>query len=306
VAIVDAYAYPNAAADLAIFRNAVGLPPCTQQNGCLTIIDQRGNRAPPHNANTNWDVEQAADLDTVSTMCPNCRILLVQAETSFDTDLATAERTAGTFHPHVIANSYGGPETGTTRVETAYDQPGIAITASTGDFGYGVAFPASSPHVTAVGGTTLNLDSNGARLNETAWAGAGSGCSTVYNEPSWQTPNHANMANNGVCTMRMIADVSADADPNTGVVFYMNIPAYPAGFYIVGGTSISNQIIAGIYGERANAVTFGENPYLAPSTALNDVTSGSNGTCAITYYCNSVPGYDGPTGLGTPNGDTAF
>jgi subtilase family serine protease len=180
------------------------------------------------------------------------------------------------------------------------------VTASTGDSGFGVSFPSTSPHVIAVGGTTLNMNGN-ARTGETAWSGAGSGCSTVYNEPSWQTSTSPKMSNNTMCAMRTVADVSAEADPNTGVIFYMNISGYTPGFYVVGGTSVSNQIIAGIYGERGGSVNYGDNPYAAPSSALTDITSGSNSSpCTVGYLCQAVPGYDGPTGLGVPNGDTAF
>jgi subtilase family serine protease len=306
VAIVDAFGYPNAEADLNIFRNAVGLPPCTRANGCLKIVDQGGDTSFNYASDVGWDVEQAADLDTVTTMCPNCKILLVEARSPRFNDLAAAVRTAAAMGAHVISNSYGGGEIGTQPFEGAYNQPGVAVTASTGDSGYGVQFPASSPHVTAVGGTTLNM-SGLARVSETVWAGAGSGCSTVYGAPSWQDSSHANMANNTLCTMRMAADVSADADPDTGVVFYMNIPPYPAGFYAVGGTSVSNQIIAGIYGERGDAVNYASKIYLNSST-LNDITSGTNAppSCGGTYFCVAGPGYDGPTGLGTPSSDIPF
>jgi hypothetical protein len=129
----------------------------------------------------------------------------------------------------------------------------------------------------------------------------------VYGEPTWQLPSNANMANNTLCTLRMEADVSADADPNTGVILYINIPPYAPGFYVVGGTSISNQIIAGIYGEKADAVNYASGVY-SHSSALNDITSGTNAppSCGGTYFCVAGRGYDGPTGLGTPHGDTAF
>jgi subtilase family serine protease len=306
IAIVDAYGYPNAEADLNVFRSAVGLGPCTIANGCLTIVNQGGSKSFNYASDVGWDIEQAADLDTVTTMCPNCKILLVEAHTARLNDLAAAVRTAAAMGAHVISNSYGGGEIGTQPFEGAYNQPGIAVTASTGDSGYGVQFPASSPHVIAVGGTTLYM-SGFSRVSETAWPGAGSGCSTVYGMPSWQASSNANMANNTLCTMRMAADVSADADPDTGVVFYMNIAPYPAGFYAVGGTSVSNQIVAGIYGERADAVNYANGVY-ANSPSLMDITSGTNAppSCGGTYFCVSGSGYDGPTGLGVPNGDTPF
>jgi subtilase family serine protease len=306
IAIVDAYGYPNAEADLAIFRSAIGVNPCTKANGCLKIVNQGGSTNYQLPSDVGWIVEQAADLDTVSTMCPNCKILLVQAHSANLNDLAAAVRTAAAMGAHVISNSYGGGEIGTKAFESAYNQPGIAVTASTGDSGYGVQFPASSPHVTAVGGTTLYMSGN-TRVSETVWPGAGSGCSAVYGEPAWQTPSHANMAINTLCTMRMAADVSADADPDTGVVFYMNNPPYAPGFYAVGGTSVSNQIIAGIYGEKADAVSYASKIY-ANSASLLDITSGTNAppSCSGTYFCVAGAGYDGPTGLGVPTNDTPF
>jgi subtilase family serine protease len=302
VAIVDAYGYPNAASDLAIFRSEFGLGACTTTNGCLRIVDERGGSRLPQ-ANAGWDEEQALDLDMISTMCPNCRILLVEANSPTYNDLATAENTAALLGAHSIGNSYGGSEVGSTPFAAAYAHPGIAVTASAGDSGYGVAFPASSPFVTAVGGTSLAW--NGTSRTEVAWAGTGSGCSTVYGEPIWQSPVDPAMANNTLCTMRMMNDVSAVADPDTGVIVYMSIPPYAPGFYIFGGTSVSAQIISGIYGERNGPVLFGANPYVA-TRFLNDVTSGSNGSCGGTYFCTAIVGYDGPTGLGTPNGDSAF
>lgn len=306
VAIVDAYGYPNAEADLAHFRAQFGLGPCTTANGCLRIVNQDGGTTITYPSNVGWDIEQAADLDTVSTMCPGCKILLVEASSANLNTLAAAVRTAASMGAHVISNSYGGGEVGSNPFEPAYNQPGIAVTASTGDSGYGAQFPATSAHVISVGGTTLNMH-NLTRQSETAWSGAGSGCSTVYGEPTWQLPSNANMANNTLCTQRMEADVSADADPNTGVILYINIPPYAPGFYVVGGTSISNQIIAGIYGERADAVNYASGIY-SHSSALFDIAKGTNAppSCGGTYFCVAGAGYDGPTGLGTPNGDSAF
>jgi subtilase family serine protease len=316
VAIVDAYGYPNAEADLNTFRGAVGLGSCTKANGCLKIVNQGGSTSYNYPSEQGWDIEQATDLDTVSTMCPGCKILLVQAKTANFNDLAAAVRTAAAMGARVISNSYGAPESSISKnppFESAYNQPGIAVTASTGDSGYGAAFPADSPHVISVGGTSL-LMSGLTRTSETVWSGSGSGCSALYGQPSWQQPSNANMANNTLCTGRMEADVSADADPNTGVIVYFNIAAcdaygcLPAGFYGIGGTSVANQIVAGIYGEKGNAVTYAASLYAAPGSAFYDITSGTNAppSCGGTYFCVAGAGYDGPTGLGTPNGDSAF
>jgi hypothetical protein len=309
VAIVDAFAYPSAESDLATYRAQFLLPPCTVASGCLRIVNQTGGTTPPAVVDTGWDVEQGLDLAMVSAMCPSCKILLVQTNDNFTSNLAAGVNEAVALGAHVVSNSYGGGELGSQSFEWEYNHPGVAITASTGDSGFGAQFPATSPHVTAVGGTTLNMNLN-TRLSETVWGGAGSGCSSAYQAPAWQTPSHANMANNTLCTMRAEADVSAIADPNTGVlVFYGFIGG--GGFFRVGGTSVAAPLIGGIYGERDDVVFYGRNPYLAPSGAFHDVTVGTNapgigGSCGGTYLCVGEVGYDGPTGLGTPNGDTAF
>ena len=298
VAIVDAYGYPNAENDLAIYRSTYGLPSCTTANGCLKIVNQNGVQGSYPRTDTGWDQEQALDLDMVSSMCPNCHIVLVQASTSSLSNLAKAVDTAvNTMQANAVSNSYGGGESGTTSYESHWNHAGIAITVSSGDNGYGVQFPASSPHVTAVGGTSLKRASNTRGWTETVWNGAGSGCSSVYAKPSWQT--------DGNCARRTVADVSAIADPNTGVAVYGPTTSRRSGWMVFGGTSVAAPLIAGIYGVNAGNVTYGSDPYQHVS-ALNDVTSGSNGSCGGSYLCTGAGGYDGPTGLGTPNGTTAF
>jgi len=160
IAIVDAYGYAGAEADLAVYRAQYGLPPCTTANGCFIKRDQRGGTAYPR-ANTGWAQEQALDLDMASAMCPNCKILLVQADTPSFGNLAAAVNFAATY-PGVkaISNSYGGGEAGSSAYNSAYSHPGIAITASTGDSGFGASFPATSPTVIAVGGTRLVASGN--------------------------------------------------------------------------------------------------------------------------------------------------
>lgn len=133
--------------------------------------------------------------------------------------------------------------------------------------------------------------------SETAWSGAGSGCSTVYAKPSWQTDTG--------CSKRTVADVSAIADPNTGVAVYGPASRTRSAWMVFGGTSVGAPLIGGVYAVNGGSVTYGSNPYHNTS-ALFDVTSGNNGNCGGSYLCTAGPGYDGPTGLGTPNGDTAF
>jgi subtilase family serine protease len=297
IAIVDAYGYSNAEADLAVYRAQYGLPACTTANGCFKKVNQNGVQGSYPSDNVGWEQETALDLDMASSMCPNCKILLVQASSASNQNLATAENTAANLGAHVISNSYGGGESGATAYEAAYNHPGIAITVSSGDSGYGVQFPASSPHVTAVGGTSLAKASNARGWSETTWSGAGSGCSTTFAKPSWQT--------DGGCNNRTVADVSAIADPNTGVAVYGPARRNRAAWMVFGGTSVAAPLVGGVYAANGGSVNYGADPY-ANTGALNDVTSGSNGSCGGSYLCTAGAGYDGPTGLGTPNGTTAF
>ena len=308
VAVVDAYGYTNAEADLAVYRSQYGLSACTTANGCFKKVNQNGVQGSYPKQNTGWAQEAALDLDMVSAMCPNCKIILVEANSNSNANLGTAVNTAAALGAHVISNSYGGGETGSTAYEGYYNHPGVAITASSGDSGYGVQFPASSPHVIAVGGTSLtNTPSGGRAWTETVWSGAGSGCSTLYAKPSWQT--------DPLCSRRMEADVSAVADPNTGVAVYGPVNNRSSAWLVFGGTSVAAPLVGGIYGVNGGPVNYGSDPYSHVSS-LNDVKSGSNGSCGGTYFCTasspSVPNgnggttYDGPTGLGTPNGVTPF
>ena len=297
VAIVDAYGYPNAESDLATYRSTYGLPPCTTANGCFKKVNQTGGTSYPR-TNTGWDQEQALDLDMVSAMCPSCHILLVQASTASYVNLGTAVNTAAaTPGVTVISNSYGGSESGTSSYASYYNHPGKAVTVSTGDSGYGVQFPASSPDVIAVGGTHLVRDGSTRGWNETAWSSGGSGCSTVYAKPGFQS--------DPLCTKRMEADVSAVGDPNTGVAVYGPGQSGKSQWMIFGGTSVSAPLIGGIYGVTGHTPTGAATIY-ANKSQLNDVTSGTNGSCGGTYFCTAGAGYDGPTGNGTPNGTGPF
>lgn len=297
IAIVDAYGYANAESDLGVYRSQFGLPACTTANGCFKKVNQNGQQGNYPRQDTGWAQETALDLDMVSAMCPSCHILLVEASSATFSNLATAENTAAALGAHAISNSYGGGESGSQAYEPFYNHPGIAVTVSSGDSGYGVQFPASSPHVTAIGGTSLSPAANTRGWAESVWSGAGSGCSAVYNKPAWQT--------DPLCGMRTVADVSADADPNTGVAAYAPVTMKTSGWVVFGGTSVGAPMVAGIYGVNGGSVTYGQNPYLN-QTLLFDVTSGSNGSCGGTYLCTGTVGYDGPSGLGTPDGSGGF
>ena len=318
VAIVDAFDDPNAAADLATFRSAYGLPPCTTANGCFKKVNQSGASSPLPSRDYGWAVEISLDLDAVSSACPDCHILLVEANSAYTTDLNSAEDTAAASSAVAsTSNSWGGSEDSTIlSADAHFNHPGLAITASSGDSGYGLSWPASSQYVTGVGGTSLTSASNARGWSESAWSGAGSGCSAFEPKPSWQ--------HDSGCANRTVADVSADADPNTGLGVYDTYNSCGSssqcdlliqngaaqgldGWAQVGGTSLSSPLIASAYAlaSNKNSVTYGSYPY-AHTDSLYDVTSGSNGTCSPAYLCTAGSGYDGPTGLGTPNGVGGF
>ena len=294
VAIVDAFDAPTAEADLAAYRTQYGLSACTTANGCFRKVDQNGGTNYPRK-NTGWAQEISLDLDMVSAICPNCHILLVEAKTNSFANLGTAENRAATMGATVISNSWGGSDASDTTYGAYFNHPGIAITVSSGDNGYGVEYPASSQYVTGVGGTHLTAGGGTRGWTETAWSGAGSGCSTLNPAISGQ-----GSAGTG-CAKRAVADVSAVADPNTGVAV-----RYNGSWLVFGGTSVASPIIAGVYGLAGNASSVNNNYPYSHTSSLFDVTSGSNGSCPTSQWCTARVGWDGPTGLGTPNGTGAF
>jgi subtilase family serine protease len=304
VALVEAGGDPNLAKDLAVYRKQFGLPRCDRASGCLRIVNQDGRIRPHPPVIDGWLAEQSLDVDMVSANCPNCRILVVEASTS----LGDAERTAAKAHPVAISNSWGsgefkGENPGEHRL---FDHPGIAITASSGDGGYGVIYPSAANTVTAVGGTTLHTAKNSRGYTETVWNGAGSGCSQYIPETSWQLPIEQSL---GGCSNRIVADVAYIADPNTGVAVYESIPGdgESPGWQVWGGTSVGSPAIAAIYALSGNTAGIPAELAYENSSDLYDITSGSNGSCSpYDYLCTGEVGYDGPTGLGTPNGTGAF
>jgi subtilase family serine protease len=310
VAIVDAFGYPNALRDLQMYRSTFGLPAISACNGsvhpCLAVRSQTCTTTLPA-GNVGWEQETALDLDMVSAMCPNCNILLIEGTSSSFANLAAAANRAVTCTPTgsapvAISNSYGGSESGTSSLSASYTHAGITVTASSGDSGFrgGPQFPATSPGVLAIGGTSVHI---GATPRETVWSGAGSGCSTVFAKPSWQ--------HDAGCARRMEADVSAVADPNTGVAVFAPTSSTASAFQVFGGTSVAAPLIAGIVGSTGSGID-PSTVYsrIAANPALRfDVTSGNNGTCtggATAYFCNAATGFDGPTGLGSPVGPGAF
>ncbi|MFC9331580.1 RICIN domain-containing protein [Kitasatospora sp. NPDC057015] len=306
IAIVDAYDSPTAESDLAVYRDYYGLPACTTVNGCLSKISQTGSTTDLPAYNIQWADEISLDLEMVSAIAPKAKIILVEAKTANLADLGTAVNKAVSLGAKFVSNSYIAPESSSDSTYDAeyFNHPGVAITASSGDSGYRTGYPATSQYVTAVGGTALKKDTSARGWSETVWStsstiGAGSGCSTYSAKPSWQKDTG--------CSKRTVSDVSAVGDPATGVAIYQTY-GNAIGWTRYGGTSTSAPIIAAVYalaGTPPEASVPASFPY-AHTSSLNDVTSGSTGTCTPTYLCTAAIGYDGPTGLGTPNGTAAF
>jgi subtilase family serine protease len=309
VAIVDAYDDPTAKADLDFFDSTFGLPAFPSCGGgvttaCFQKVNQSGQPSPLPRKNAGWALEISLDVQVAHEICQNCKILLVETNSNLLSDLGAGVNTAAALGATAISNSYGGGDGG---LNSAYNHPGIAITASSGDNGYGVESPASYNTVVAVGGTTLTVVGGNGYGGETVWSGSGSGCSTHNTAQSWQT-SLSNWSATGCGTKRGVADVAADADPNTGAAVY-DTTRYQgrSGWFVVGGTSLSSPLIAAVYGLAGNAGTTSypaSIPY-AHTSSLHDVTSGSNGNCS-TIMCKGATGYDGPTGVGTPNGTAGF
>jgi hypothetical protein len=312
VAIVDANDDPNAFANLTRFRSDSGLPAIqscalatltglTSSAGspCFTKTDQTGGTSLP-SADAGWSNEIDLDLQAASSVCPMCSILLLEATSASIADLGTAVTTASsTAHVLAISNSYGISGDYPGSIAPAFDsaaKKGIAVTASAGDGGYGVLFPASATNVIGVGGTTLSVSgTTGKRTSETAWSGTGSGCSVYNSAPAWQS-----IPGNPCAGKKAVSDLSADADPNSGLAIYTTYSGV-TGYWVFGGTSLSSPLVAALYAMNGgyNASTLAGQYAWAAGTPYYDVTSGSNGTCSPSVLCTAAVGWDGPTGRGS-------
>jgi len=298
IAIVDAYGYPSLESDLAVYRQQFGLPPCTRSNGCLRVVNQTGQTSPlpgPPTPDYDWTMETALDIQMVSAVCPSCKILVVQAnDNSFDA-MYTALFQAMAMHPAVVSNSWGGTESQVNipAIEAALAQhPGIGVFAATGDNGYqgggaGPDYPSTSPRVVAVGGTVLSKSSNARGWGEVAWAMAGSSCSDTL--PKLAT--HAATA----CPRRAASDLSAVAGA-PGLAVYNT---HEGGWIAMQGTSAASPIVAAMFAARGLGDVIPE-AIAGLASSFHDITAGSNGSCG-NNLCNAGPGWDGPTGYGTPD-----
>jgi len=271
VAIVDAYDDPTAETDLSVYRTTMGLPPCTTANGCFRKLNETGTSGSYPLADTGWSTEIGLDLDMVSAACPHCKIALVEANSSSLTDLGMSVNTAALLHPRAISNSYYAPETpDETNFEKYYTHSGMVITVSSGDES-AAFYPAASPHVMSIGGTTLS--GKPGAWTEQPWSSDGHGCSKYLAAPSWQ---------HTACSTRSTVDLAAVADPQTGVTMFSSSAG---GWVVAGGTSVGAPLIAAAYALSSNP-SYLSYPYGHRSA----------------FYDVGLPGFDYPTGLGTPRG----
>ncbi|WP_020499024.1 S53 family peptidase [Sciscionella marina] len=351
VAIVGVGAYPSLESDLAHYRQQYGLPECTTANGCLTVTDYHGGPALASNdANApierSYATETALDLDMASAACPGCKIRMVQIPTDIlkllgailngfsvplANDFGTAVNYAASHGAGAVSMSYGLPngilgagEMNGGAPAKALNHTGMAVLAASGDGGYtgtDQRWPQELPWVTSVGGTTLKTGDGGKTYTQQAWGGmfkgkwvgAGSGCNNAT-DPAVGQPASVSTHCSG---HRAASDVSAVADPTTGVAVYDTfVPdGSKPGWLVAGGTSAASPFIAGLYarGGHIDGVHGPNTMYTAPKSAITDVTGGSNaeqGASACRQYgaelCTGAAGWDGPTGAGIPNGLGAF
>lgn len=298
VAVVAVYDDPTAAADLATFRSTYDLPSCGPANGCFQQLNEQGQTAPLPSANTSWAQEESMDLDAVSSICPNCKIDLVEANAADAQDLQTAISSA--IHAGANQVSISGAGQFSANPFTDFSAPNVSILAAAGDDGVvpqGMAnYPAALPYVTAVGGTALTPDVAGAPsprgVTETAWSQSGSGCDTQEQPLPFQ-PSVG-------CAGRVYSDVSADADPATGLSFY---DSQSGGWLDGGGTSLATPMVAAF--EALTGVD-GSSPQWAYADAanLNPTATSSTGACPgqLPVLCNAGSGWSGPTGAGSISG----
>jgi hypothetical protein len=403
IALVDAYNDLSAEEDLETYDTEFGLPRCTTANGCFKQVNQSGKTTnlpfpQSHTSLTDeealceeeseeacalveaaqgWSVEISLDIETAHATCQSCHIALVEADSPSYTNLEAAEEAAVRVPAQEISNSWGGAECvegyGCVADSSAFNHPGVVITASAGDDGYlnwleepgsdYANFPAASPHVVAVGGTRLILGTKGERVTESIWndggksggvrdgfGAGGGGCSTQFSAPPWQQ-SVSDWSKVGCADKRAVADVSADADPYTGLAVYDSSPECETSYEeegekgeavehsvhwcTIGGTSLASPLIASVFalaggaqGLEYPAQALYENADKSPAS-LYDVTEGSNGECLSPFdeetgkqrctaaqdaktscsshlICMAGVGYDGPSGVGTPDGITAF
>jgi len=307
IGLVDAYDDPNIQADLNVFDAQYSLPACTTSNGCFREVYVGGKKPA---ANANWAVEIALDVEWAHAMAPQATILLVEARSNSLSDLLAASNAAVSNGASVVSMSWTTVEFSSEKnSDNNFVASGVTFLAASGDSGTGVSYPAASPDVVGVGGTSLSLAANGNYLAETAWSGSGGGLSTVEREPSFQAQFGIPDDSRGY---RGVPDVSYNANPGTGYAIYDSVALNGyTGWFQVGGTSagapqwaalvaIANSLRAAA--GKAHLSSTDPSLYTlaqaAASADFNAVTQGANGTCGV--ICSAGAGYDYVTGLGTP------
>ncbi len=312
IAIIDVYDYPTAASDLHSFDQQFGLadPPS------FTKVNETGGSTlpgtDPSAKGNDWELEEALDIEWTHAMAPGANIILVEATSPSDLDLLTNAVTWARSAPGVsaVSMSFGRSEgSGDVSLNSLFTTPsghgGVTFLASTGDTGAPGGFPAFSPNVVAVGGTTLTTDASGNYVSESGWSGSGGGISTYQTQPAYQ----AGIVTQST-TKRTIPDVSFDADPNSGASVYDTYDfGTSAPWETVGGTSLASPAVAGLIAvmnqarglagvSTLNGVTQTlPRIYAAPIANFHDVLTGSNGFSAGV-------GYDLVTGRGSPVANT--
>lgn len=279
VAVVDAFDDPNAEYELATYRSTYGLPACTTANGCFSKVNQHGDAANYPAADSGWSTEMALDLDMVSAVCPQCHIMLVEANDATLDNLGAGVDTAVRLGARVVSNSYYSQEYAQeTSEDVHYQHPGVAITASSGDERY-ASYPAASVYVTSVSGTTLQRSTGS--WSQSAWQYSGHGCSQYVARPQWQ--QHAGMTN---CSTRAAEDLAVVADPQTGVSVFS---VTQGGWVVAGGTSVGAPIVAAAYALSGN--------FASPAFSYEH---------AAAFSTIGTSPFDPVTGLGTPIGVTGL
>ena len=310
IAIVDAFDHPNIEQDLALFSSTFGLPGCTRRNGCSFFQKVYASGSKP-DTNSIWAFEISLDVEWAHAIAPKANILLVEAASDQLSDLLAAVEVAlaSDLQPTTVSMSWGLPEPpDAASHDTHFFGKNVTFFASAGDFGHGVFYPAASPYVMGVGGTTLQLDQDGNYQSEKAWSDTGGGISSLEIEPVYQItfpiPNNPQM-------MRGTPDLAYDGNPNTGVATYDSVPYQGStGWFEVGGTSVGPPQWAALFA-IANSMRGKDSPLIAvgllydiansqPSD-FRDVTTGKDGTCK--GICKAKAGYDYVTGLGSPQAD---
>jgi len=301
IGIVDAFDDPKIESDLGTFDRQFGLPVCTTANGCFQKIYATG--APPK-TNLNWAAEISLDVEWAHAIAPGASIILVEASGQTNAELYQAVDVAVASGATVVSMSWGTTEySGEVSDDSHFNVPHVTFVAASGDSGHQSIYPAASPYVVAVGGTSLTLNADGTWASETAWNGSGGGISAYEPEPSYQASAQTTGA-------RGIPDVAYDANPKTGVPIYISQGIYRLiGWLEVGGTSmaapewaalfaIANSMRAAASKTPLSQAQFDLYPV---SGDYHDIVSGTNGSCGA--LCTAGPGYDFVTGLGSPRAD---